>query len=176
MTPRQVQLIDFLRDYIGSRGSSPSFQEMAAAIGVSSKARVFRLLNALEDQGLVRRVRGRVRSIELVTERHGLRTATVDEIRAELARRGLTLDALTTRSPQPLASGTASCAGDSCFEQVEPGKLFCRVHWFTLSRDLRDGILRAHARRDVEAYQQLVGQARDQIDAPGYHRVVERAA
>jgi len=39
---------------------------MRAGFGLSSKSGVFRLLNALEDRGYVRRLRNRARSLELL--------------------------------------------------------------------------------------------------------------
>jgi len=67
-SPRQMQLLRFIRGYQLAKGYSPSFREMAEGIGLSprAKARVFDLLANLENRGLVRRLYGRARAVYLV--------------------------------------------------------------------------------------------------------------
>lgn len=47
-------------------GVPPSYAEIQAALGVSSKSRVFLLVRALEDRGHIRRIPDRARSIEII--------------------------------------------------------------------------------------------------------------
>lgn len=55
MTDRQKQLFDFIKNSIESDGFPPTVSEMAKAIGVKSKNSVFKLLSALEEEGLIKR-------------------------------------------------------------------------------------------------------------------------
>lgn len=64
---RAGKLLTFIHAYIAEHGGvSPSFVEMAAAIGVRSKGHVFKLLNVLEDEGMIRRMHDRARALEVV--------------------------------------------------------------------------------------------------------------
>lgn len=67
LTQRQQDLLHFIDRYQrASDGVSPSFAEMAEAIGNTSKAGVTRLLDALEERGRIRRLSNRARAIELL--------------------------------------------------------------------------------------------------------------
>lgn len=66
LTRRQHQLLTFLHDRIALGGVSPSFDEMAEALGLASKANIFRLLSALEIRGFVRRSHRRARAVEVI--------------------------------------------------------------------------------------------------------------
>ncbi len=63
---RQRQILDFIAQYIQINGYSPTLQEIATAIGVSSLATVHEHLQALERKKVIRRFEGTVRGIELV--------------------------------------------------------------------------------------------------------------
>lgn len=62
---RQGQILDFIRQYIQANGSAPTLKQIAEAIGVSSLATVHEHLATLEQKGLIKRKRGKIRSIEL---------------------------------------------------------------------------------------------------------------
>lgn len=67
MTPRQGQLLEFIRAYQAAHGGvSPSFDEMSVAIGLKSRGGVHRLVSALEQGGHIRCRAGIRRSIEIV--------------------------------------------------------------------------------------------------------------
>jgi SOS-response transcriptional repressor LexA len=67
MTHRELQALKFITAYmVENEGVPPSFEEMRSALGYSSKSHVFRLLNALERQGKIRREHHRARAIQLV--------------------------------------------------------------------------------------------------------------
>ena len=63
---RQRQIIDFLGQYIQRNGYSPTLQDIATAIGVSSLATVHEHLAALEKKGVIKKYEGSVRGIELI--------------------------------------------------------------------------------------------------------------
>jgi repressor LexA len=63
---RQRQIIDFIAQYIQKNGYSPTLQDIADAIGVSSLATVHEHLQALVKKGVIRKYEGAVRGIELL--------------------------------------------------------------------------------------------------------------
>ncbi len=63
---RQRQIIDFLAQYIQKNGYSPTLQEIAEALGVSSLATVHEHLQALVRKKVIRKAEGSVRGIELI--------------------------------------------------------------------------------------------------------------
>lgn len=65
---KQKQILDFISQYIQVNGYSPTLQEIADAMGLSSLATVFEHLQALEKKGVIRRFDGSVRGIEIVDD------------------------------------------------------------------------------------------------------------
>lgn len=63
MTPKQREALRFIRDHIRSTGLSPSFDEMAMGLQVKSKSAVARLVDGLEQRGLITRAFGKTRTI-----------------------------------------------------------------------------------------------------------------
>lgn len=63
---RQRQIVDFLAQYIQQHGFSPTLQEIAEAIGVSSLATVHEHLETLVRKGVVKKYDGAVRGLELL--------------------------------------------------------------------------------------------------------------
>lgn len=63
-TKRQQQALDFIFNYFAASGGiSPSYSEIAAALGLKSKSQVHRLIGALADRGCIGHIPGRARSI-----------------------------------------------------------------------------------------------------------------
>jgi len=65
---RQRQILDFIAQYIQKFGVSPTLQQIADAISVSSLATVHEHLNNLEEKGVLRRYKGKIRGIEILEE------------------------------------------------------------------------------------------------------------
>ncbi len=87
MTPRQHELLTFIRSQIEETGVCPSFQEMADAIGNASKHGVHRMVECLVADGyLLRRKSTKWRGLRLPTP--NLRTVPSEALIAELQRRG----------------------------------------------------------------------------------------
>lgn len=63
---KQKQIYDFLCQYIQKNEFAPTLKEIADAMGVNSVATIHEHLKALEDKRLIRRNKGKNRSIELV--------------------------------------------------------------------------------------------------------------
>lgn len=82
--PRQIATLDFIKTTIADKGAPPSFAEIADAVGLKSKNGVHRIVTGLEDRGLIRRVPGRARAIEVVdpTENKGPLSFLSPDVRA----------------------------------------------------------------------------------------------
>src|SRR5258708_7262655 len=63
---RQRQIVDFIAQFIQKNGYSPTLQEIATSIGVSSLATVHEHLQALIRKKVIKKFDGAVRGIELV--------------------------------------------------------------------------------------------------------------
>ncbi|MFH1417197.1 MAG: transcriptional repressor LexA, partial [Planctomycetota bacterium] len=63
-TPRQVEILTFVRDYSHKHGFSPTYDEIAERFGIS-KVTVFEHLTTLEERGLLRREKHKARSLRL---------------------------------------------------------------------------------------------------------------
>jgi len=63
---RQRQIVDYLYQYVQQHGFSPTLQEIANALGVSSLATVHEHLEALVRKGVIKKYEGAVRGIELL--------------------------------------------------------------------------------------------------------------
>jgi repressor LexA len=66
LTKRQRQIYDFIAEFVQSNGYSPSFEEIGAALGLSSLATVHKHINNLEAKKLLRRDYNRSRSIDVL--------------------------------------------------------------------------------------------------------------
>ena len=64
MTPRQMQVLTFIRNYRARVGYSPTMQEIADELGIN-KVTVFEHVETLEYKGLVRRLPYKARSLEI---------------------------------------------------------------------------------------------------------------
>ena len=66
LTRRQKQVLDFLVQFINRHGYSPSFEEMAGGLHLSSLATVHKHLQVLEKKGFIRRRYNQSRSVEVL--------------------------------------------------------------------------------------------------------------
>ncbi len=62
---KQKQILDFIKQQIQLNGTAPTLRKIADAIGVSSLATVHEHLTSLEQKGLIKRKKGKVRAIEI---------------------------------------------------------------------------------------------------------------
>ena len=65
-TPRQVEILTFIRDYTHRHGYSPTYDEIADQFGIS-KVTVFEHLTILEERGLLKRDKHKARSLRLAS-------------------------------------------------------------------------------------------------------------
>ncbi|RWB29619.1 hypothetical protein [Mesorhizobium sp.] len=66
LTPRQSDALSFIRSHQAKNGFSPSYDEIAAGIGLASRSRAFDLVKGLERRGAVRTRPGMNRTIEII--------------------------------------------------------------------------------------------------------------
>ncbi len=69
LTPRQREILDYIRKEIRERGYPPSVREIGEAIGLSSSSTVHGHLARLEEKGYLRRDPDKPRAIEVTGER-----------------------------------------------------------------------------------------------------------
>ena len=67
---RQRQILDFISQYIQKNGFSPTLQDIADAIGVSSLATVHEHLQTMTKKGVIKRYEGAVRGIEIPSRKN----------------------------------------------------------------------------------------------------------
>lgn len=68
LTPRQLDLLEYIREFIAREGHSPSFVQMLSAVDLKSKSGIHRLVDSLEERGYIRRLHNRARAIVLVED------------------------------------------------------------------------------------------------------------
>jgi len=66
LTRKQYELLVYINDHLKTRGVSPSFEEMKAALNLRSKSGIHRLISGLEERGFIRRLPHRARAIEVL--------------------------------------------------------------------------------------------------------------
>ncbi len=69
MTRRQKEVIDFLSSFTTRNGYSPSYEEIAAGLGLNSLATVHKHVTNLQSKGLLQREHNRSRSIDVIPQR-----------------------------------------------------------------------------------------------------------
>ena len=93
LTRRQKELYDFLLNFVDQHGYSPSFEEIAEGMQLSSLATVHKHITNLEQKGLLRRDYNRSRSIDLLKPR-GLMKTSLAVAAAATAQANLSLPLL----------------------------------------------------------------------------------
>lgn len=65
LTQRQADVLAYIHE-VNKRGTSPTYDEICAHVGLVSKSGVHRLVVALEERGFIRRSKSRVRALEVI--------------------------------------------------------------------------------------------------------------
>lgn len=73
LTPRQLEVFNFIQDSHASTGILPSTREIQTHFGYASQTSVMDLLQTLERKGVLRRSPGKARSLQLVEENSRVR-------------------------------------------------------------------------------------------------------
>lgn len=66
-TQRQKEVLEFIKKHKDLYGYSPTYEEIAKGVGLSSKSSVWEHLDRLEEQGFIRK-RDKARSIEIIDQ------------------------------------------------------------------------------------------------------------
>jgi SOS-response transcriptional repressor LexA len=69
ITRRQKEVIDFLTNFTQKNGYSPSYEEIAHGLGLTSLATVHKHVTNLQNKGLLQRAHNRSRSIDVLPPR-----------------------------------------------------------------------------------------------------------
>ena len=69
ITRRQKEVLDFLSEFTTQNGYSPSYEEIATGLGLTSLATVHKHVTNLQTKGLLQRSHNRSRSIDVLPQR-----------------------------------------------------------------------------------------------------------
>ncbi len=88
LTKRQKEVLDFLVGFINKHGYSPSFEEMARSLKLTSLATVHKHITTLERKGFIRRGYNQSRSIEVMQLPKPVRVQVLERHTVELPLAG----------------------------------------------------------------------------------------
>lgn len=69
LTKKQLQLYNFIKNYIEENKISPSYDEMKNFLNLKSKSGIFHYLNSIEKLGYIRKINKKSRIVEIVKNR-----------------------------------------------------------------------------------------------------------
>ncbi len=84
LTKRQKEVLDFLVSFVNKQGYSPSFEEIAKALRLTSLATVHKHIGTLERKGFIRRGYNQSRSIEVTQLPKSVREQVIERHSVEL--------------------------------------------------------------------------------------------
>jgi len=70
ITKKQQAVLDFLQDFTDEKGYSPSYREIQAGLGLSSVSAVAEHIDNMVEKGILKKVPGAARSLEVLDFRH----------------------------------------------------------------------------------------------------------
>jgi repressor LexA len=88
LTKRQKEVLDFLVSFLNKHGYSPSFEEMAKSLKLTSLATVHKHITTLEKKGFIRRGYNQSRSIEVLQLPKPVREQVIERQSMELPLAG----------------------------------------------------------------------------------------
>lgn len=91
---RQKEIVDFISQYIQKNNTSPTLQEIATAMGLSSLATVHEHINALVRKGVIKKYDGSVRGLEIISEKFETGLAGIELPLVGFIAAGKPIDAL----------------------------------------------------------------------------------
>lgn len=114
ITSRQKQLLDFIQSFTEKRGISPSLEEMAKALKLSSLSSIHYHLARLEEKGLISRSAGNYRSVKVTNDND---TVTEIPLVGTIAA-GQPIEAIEERENISVPKAMLSSAGEHFALQV----------------------------------------------------------
>lgn len=70
LTKKQLAVLEFLQDFTEEKGYSPSYREIQAGLGLSSVSAVAEHIDNLVEKGVLKKVPGAARSLEILDYKH----------------------------------------------------------------------------------------------------------
>lgn len=70
LTKKQLAVLDFLQDFTEENGYSPSYREIMSGLGLSSVSAVAEHIDNLVSKGVLKKVPGAARSLEILDYKH----------------------------------------------------------------------------------------------------------
>ena len=70
LTKKQLAVLEFLQEYTETHGCSPSYREIMAGMGLSSVSAVAEHVDNLVEKGVLKKVPGAARSLEILDYKH----------------------------------------------------------------------------------------------------------
>ena len=70
LTKKQLAVLDFLQEFTEEKGLSPSYREIQAGLGLSSVSAVAEHIDNLVAKGVLKKVPGAARSLEILDYKH----------------------------------------------------------------------------------------------------------
>ena len=70
LTKKQLAVLDFLQDFTEENGYSPSYREIMSGLGLSSVSAVAEHVENLVEKGVLKKVPGAARSLEVLDYKH----------------------------------------------------------------------------------------------------------
>lgn len=70
LTKKQLAVLEFLQDFTEEKGYSPSYREIMAGLGLSSVSAVAEHVENLVEKGVLKKVPGAARSLEVLDYKH----------------------------------------------------------------------------------------------------------
>lgn len=83
ITPKQKELLEYLKAH--KSDVSPSYEEMAEAMGLASKSGIFRLIEGLKERGYVENIPHQARTIRIRKQHDMERLAVIQECIDEIS-------------------------------------------------------------------------------------------
>jgi len=154
LTRRQRQVLEVIRDFIETRGYSPSLEEIGAELSLSSVATVHKHVSLLVDKGYVQRTWNQNRSIELTNED---RPATVRLPLSGTIAAGLPIEAVATAETICVPADMVRDAGSSFVLRVQGDSM--------IDEQIRDGDFVIVEAREVAEDGETVVALVDGLDA-----------
>lgn len=112
---RQKEILDLIGNSIDKYGYAPTLTEIAQELGLSSLATVHEHLAALEKKGLIRRYRGAVRGIELLSSEKEDDENTIELPVLGFIACGAPIEPYTDPNATLMVSSTLIKSGDKSF-------------------------------------------------------------
>ena len=91
LTPKQLELLEYIDWHIRETATAPSFDEMAEHLNLKSKQGIHRMVTGLEERGFIRRIPHRARAIEVIKLPEALRKKAFEIVNVDESSDSLTL-------------------------------------------------------------------------------------